>query len=196
MRKTGNHPAIHRPLGALPRAFRNGGAAFALTLLAMGGIHASAQGIGGHDSNAPVDFAADRIELQDRQDRVILSGDVRISQAGLNLRAARTLVNYSDAGSLSIQRITATGGVTITRADESARGNVAVYDFNRRIITLAGDVRLRRGSDTLNGGRLVIDLRTGISSIDGNAQGSSSVTGNVEQTGSGRVSGTFAVPQD
>lgn len=196
MSRIATHPALHRSFGKFPRAFRNGAAAFGLTLLAMGGIHASAQGIGAHDSNAPVDFAADRIELQDRQDRVILSGDVRIDQAGLNLRAARTLVNYSDAGSLSIQRITATGGVTITRADESASGNVAVYDFNRRIITLAGDVRLRRGGDTLNGGRLVIDLRTGISSIDGNAQGSSSVTGDVEQTGGGRVSGTFAVPQD
>lgn len=196
MSNTVNHSAARRPASYLRRAVRNGGAAFALTLLAMGGIHASAQGIGGHDSNAPVNYAADRIELQDRQNRVILSGDVRIDQGALNLRAARTLVNYSDAGSLSIQRITATGGVTVTRGDEYARGNVAVYDFNRRIITLAGDVRLRRGGDTLNGGRLVIDLRTGISSIDGNAQGSSGVTGDVEQTGGGRVSGTFSVPQD
>jgi lipopolysaccharide export system protein LptA len=61
-------------------------------------------------------------------------------------------------------------------------------------------VRLKRGSDTLNGGRLVIDLRSGVSSVDGAASGSSSVAGEdggvtTTNTG-GRVTGTFSVPQD
>ncbi|MDR2857245.1 MAG: LptA/OstA family protein [Novosphingobium sp.] len=149
-----------------------------------------AQGIAGHDSNAPVNYAADRIELQDRAKRVILSGNVAITQGDLRMQAARTMVAYTDAGSLQIQRLDATGGVTVTRGSESARGNVAVYDFNRRIITMAGDVALRRGSDTLNGGRLVMDLNTGISSIDGRGGGAVSAGG----TGGGRVSGTFAAP--
>ncbi len=34
----------------------------------------------------------------------------------------------------------------VTRGDESARGDVAIYDFNRRIITMVGGVALRRGS--------------------------------------------------
>ena len=102
------------------------------------------------------------------------------------MSSARTIVDYSDAGSLSINRISATGGVTVTRGNESARGNVAVYDFNRRVITMTGDVRLRRGSDTLNGGRLTIDLRSGLSSID--AAGGSGENG--------RVTGSFSVPQD
>ena len=167
---------------------------FAATLAAAGGIAAYGQAIAGHNSNAPVNYAADRIELQDKQNRVVLSGNVRIDQAGLTLNAARTLVDYTDAGSLRIQRIMATGGVTVARGNERARGNVAVYDFNRRIITLAGDVRLNRGSDTLNGGRLVIDLRTGVSSVDGRASGSSSVTGSQSGSG-GRVTGTFSVPK-
>lgn len=102
------------------------------------------------------------------------------------MTSASTIVDYSDAGSLSIQRISATGGVTVTRGNESARGNVAVYDFNRRVITMTGNVRLNRGSDTLNGGRLTIDLRTGLSSVDG-AGGSD---------GGGRVTGSFSVPED
>ncbi len=177
-------------------ALRWGMAGFTLTLGAMAGIQAGAQAIAGHNSNAPVNYAADRIELQDRQNRVILSGNVDISQAGLRLRAARTQVNYTDAGSLKIRRILATGGVTVTRGDERASGEVAVYDFNRRVITLAGNVRLNRGGDTLNGGRLVIDLKSGVSSVDGSANGSSSVTGAVRNTGSGRVSGSFSVPQN
>lgn len=168
---------------------------FALTIAAMGGIQLSAQAIAGHNSNAPVSYAANRIELQDRQNRVVLSGNVQITQAGLQLNAARTIVNYSDAGNLSIQRIMATGGVDVQRGNERARGDTAVYDFNRRIITMAGNVRLNRGGDTLNGGRLVIDLATGVSSIDGNASGSSSVTGSSSTSG-GRVTGTFSVPQN
>lgn len=177
------------------RMLRSAAIGFAGTLALAGGIAAYAQAISGHNSDSPVNYAADRIELQDRQNRVVLSGDVRIHQAALTLTAARTLVDYTDAGSLRIQRIMATGGVNVARGDERARGNVAVYDFNRRIITLAGNVRLKRGGDTLNGGRLVIDLRTGVSSVDGRASGSSSVTGAQGSSG-GRVTGTFSVPKN
>ena len=176
------------------RMLRSAAAGFVATLAAAGGL-AYAQAIAGHNSDAPVNYAADRIELQDRQNRVVLSGNVRIDQAGLTLNAARTLVDYTDAGSLKIQRIMATGGVTVARGGESARGNVAVYDFNRRIITMAGDVRLNRGGDTLNGGRVVIDLKTGVSSMDGRSSGSSSVTGSSGGSSGGRVTGTFSVPK-
>jgi lipopolysaccharide export system protein LptA len=140
-----------------------------------------------------VTYAADRIELQDKQKRVVLSGNVDITQADLHLRAARTTVAYTDAGALKIQRIDATGGVVVTKGEQSARGDVAIYDFNRRIITLAGNVELLRGTDNLSGGRLVIDLASGLSSVDGSADGASSALG--ASTGGGRVSGSFAVPK-
>lgn len=138
----------------------------------------AAQVLGGHDSNAPVNYSADRIELQDRQDRVVLSGNVDISQGDLRLRAARTIVDFTNVGSLKIQRITATGGVVVTRADQVATGDVAVYDFNQRIITLVGNATLKRGTDTLRGNRFVMDLKTGVSAAEG-----------------GRVSGTFSAPK-
>lgn len=167
---------------------------FALTAALAGGMALQAQGLASHDSSAPVNYAADRIELQDRENRVILSGNVVIEQAGLTVRSARTLVNFEDNGSLSIQRITATGGVEVTRGDERARGDNAIYDFNRRIITMAGNVSLRRGSDTLNGGRLVIDLQSGLSSVDGSAAGSAGGPAG-STSGKGRVTGSFTVPQ-
>jgi lipopolysaccharide export system protein LptA len=175
---------------------RWGAAGFLVTAATLGGIQLSAQAIAGHNSNAPVSYAADRIELQDRENRVVLSGNVQITQADLTLSAARTIVNYSDGGSLKIQRIMATGGVNVQRGNERAQGDTAVYDFNRRIITMAGNVRLNRGGDTLNGGRLVIDLATGRSSVDGRVSGSSPVTGTTTTTSQGRVTGTFSVPQN
>lgn len=184
------------PTSLLPNPRRAGQlalAGFAATALLFAGMELQAQAIASHDSRAPVSYSADRIELQDRQNRVVLSGDVLIEQAGLTVRAARTLVNYSNAGELSIERITAVGGVVVSRGNETARGDTAIYDFNRRIITMAGNVRINRGGDTLNGGRLVIDLASGVSSVDGRAAGSSGVT--TSETSGGRVSGRFSVPQ-
>ncbi|MEE4207353.1 MAG: LptA/OstA family protein [Erythrobacter sp.] len=166
-------------------------AGFLGTIALMGGISGHAQSIANHNSRAPVNYAADRIELQDRANRVVLSGGVVIDQAGLTMRAARTIVSYDDSGELRIDRITATGGVVVTRGNERASGSTAIYDFNRRVITMAGDVSLRRGTDTLNGGRLVIDLASGLSSVDGRASGAGA-----SGAPGGRVSGSFQVPQE
>jgi lipopolysaccharide export system protein LptA len=186
-----------QPRSLASLAFRSlaGGLLAGAVAMAGFGSWAGAQGIAGFNSNAPVNYAADRIELQDRQNRVVLSGNVDINQGDLRLRAARTTVAFTDAGSLRINRIDATGGVQVNRGNETARGNVAIYDFDRRIITMVGNVALRRGTDTLNGGRLVIDLESGISSVDGRAGGGSSAVGSPGGTGGGRVTGSFSVPQ-
>ena len=175
----------------LARPLKRGAAGFAVATLAIiGWQQVGAQVFGGHDSNAPVNYAADRIELQGKQNRVVLSGNVDISQGDLRMRAARTNVAYTNQDELQIQRIDATGGVTVSRGTESARGDVAVYDFNQRIITMAGNVALRRGTtDTLNGGRLVMNLQTGVTTVDGRGGGAAG------SSGGGRVSGTFAVPK-
>src|SRR5687768_18178322 len=124
-----------------PASLAAGFAAAALAALGFASL-AEAQAIAGFNSNQPVDYAADRIELQDRQNRVVLSGDVVITQGDLRLTAGRTTVAYSDAGALRIQRIDATGGVIVSRGGETARGSAGVYDFNRRVIILSGGVAL------------------------------------------------------
>lgn len=171
-----------------PKPYRRVAIRSAVALPALGlAVLAASQQLGaqvfpGHNTNAPVDYAADRIELQDKQDRVILSGNVDVKQAELRLRAARTVVNFTNAGSLQIQRITASGGVVVTRNDEVATGDVGIYDFNQKIITMTGNATIKRGnSDTLRGGRLVVDLKSGVSSASGGP--------------GGRVSGTFSVPK-
>ena len=142
----------------------------------------------GHDSNAPVDVAADRIEVQDRADRAVFVGNVKATQGALTLDTARLTIAYSSGGEgIQIQRLDASGGVVVTSPSEVARGNFAVYDLDRKLITLVGDVRLAREGSTINGSRLLIDLNTGRAVIDGGAPG-------VGQSG-GRVTGHFTVPQ-
>lgn len=169
------------------RPLRMAALGFAGTFALVSGVqHLSAQGIANHNSDAPVNYLADRIEVQDKAKRVVLSGNVDISQTDLRLQAARTTVAYSDVGGIKIDRIDATGGVQVTRGNENARGDLAVYDFGRNIITMTGNVALNRGGDTLNGGRLVIDLESGLSSVDGRSGANGGAV-------AGRVSGTFAV---
>lgn len=169
-------------------------------LLAVPAAPALAQALANHNSNAPVDVDADRFEVQDRQDRAVFSGNVRVRQGGLNLDAQRLTIAYQGGptSGVTIQRLDASGGVTVRSASETARGNFAVYDLNRRQITMVGGVTLQQGPNRLSGGRLVIDLTTGRSVIDGSAVGGSAGTaatpGSIGSSG-GRVTGRFQVPQ-
>ena len=69
-----SRPSLARPLRIAVLTFA--GAACGL----LGLQQLPAQAISGFNSNAPVNYAADRIELQDRQDRVVLSGNVDVTQ--------------------------------------------------------------------------------------------------------------------
>ena len=170
-----------------------------LAVTALAAVAGSAPAIGqdatsalrGHNTNAPVDVAADRIEVQDRADRAIFSGNVVVRQAELTLNAERLTVAYSDTGGIQIERLDASGGVTVRSPSETARGQYAIYDLNDRLITLVGGVVLTRGESQVRGGRLVLDLDSGRAVMDGGARtpaGTSAGTG-------GRVTGTFTVPQ-
>ena len=151
-----------------------------------------------HDSSAPIDFGAQTIELQDRANRAILSGGVTIRQASMTLTADRVTVAYTGPitqGSPQVSRLDAAGGVTITRPDQRARAQYAVYDINRGIVTMVGNVTLNQGGNTVSGGRLSIDLDTGRATIDGSGVGATRAPdGSVTQSG-GRVTGRFSVPK-
>jgi lipopolysaccharide export system protein LptA len=141
----------------------------------------------GHDSNAPVDVTADRIEVQDRADRAMFTGNVHVKQAELSLDTERLTVAYSNADGVQIQRLDAAGGVVVRSPSETAKGDFGIYDLERKLITLIGAVQLNRGDNQVNGSRLVIDLDSGRAVIDGGPPG-------VNQSG-GRVTGHFTVPQ-
>ncbi|MFV0623825.1 LptA/OstA family protein [Sphingomonas sp. ac-8] len=152
-----------------------------------------------HNSNAPIDFSAASIELQDRANRAILTGGVTIRQATMTLTADRVTVAYTGQvaqGSPQASRLDAAGNVTVTRPDQTAKSRFAVYDVNRRVVTMIGNVSLTQGTNRLSGGRLSIDLDTGRATIDGSgvASGSAATPGGVTQQG-GRVSGSFSVPK-
>ncbi|MEO7188289.1 MAG: LptA/OstA family protein [Sphingomicrobium sp.] len=141
----------------------------------------------GHDSDAPIDVSADRIEVQERADRAIFAGKVHVTQATLTLDTERLTVAYSSSGGVQIRRLDASGGVIVKSPSETARGDFGIYDLDRKLITLIGAVQLNRSGSQVNGSRLVIDLTTGRAVIDGGGAG-------IGQSG-GRVTGRFTVPK-
>jgi len=157
--------------------------AFVPPALGQGGASA----LKGHDTNAPIDVAADRIEVQDRADRAVFSGNVQVRQGSMNLSASRITVAYADSGGIQVERVEASGGVTMRSPSETARGQFAIYDTGRRLVTLIGGVTLTRGDSNLRGGRLMIDLNSGRAVMDGGAAGAPGQTG--------RVTGRFTVPR-
>ena len=61
---------------------------------------------------------------------------------------------------------------------------------------MLGAVSLTQGANTVNGGRLTINLDTGRAVIDGSSVGSRGASGaaGATTTRGGRVTGTFSVP--
>jgi lipopolysaccharide export system protein LptA len=163
-------------------------AATGAALAAIAPAMSQTSALKGHNSDAPVTVAADRIEVQDRTDRAIFSGNVVATQEDLTLNAARITVAYTNAKGVQIQRIDASGGVTVKSPSETARGQFAVYDLNQRIITMIGGVTLIRGDSRVSGARLVLDLDSGRAVLDGGGPPGTTNSG-------GRVTGTFTVPQ-
>ena len=143
----------------------------------------------GHNTDAPVDFAADRIEVQDRADRVVFSGNVQATQGNLRMSASRVTVAYAQGGGngTQIQRMEASGGVTLRSPSETAVSQFAIYDIPRRLVTMIGGVRLDQRGNHVQGGRLVLDLDSGRVVMDGGAAGAPGQTG--------RVTGRFTVPR-
>lgn len=158
-----------------------------LSLASLAVAQGPASALKGHNSDAPIDVAADRIEAQDRADRAIFSGNVRVKQAALTLDTQRLTVAYSSSGGVQIRRLDASGGVLVRSPSETARGNFGIYDLDRKLITLIGAVQLNRGGSQINGQRLTIDLNSGRAVVDGGQAG-------IGQSG-GRVTGRFTVPK-
>ena len=172
-----------------------------LALAAIGGTAAFAQvrqeqptsALKGHNTNAPVDVTSERIEVQERADRAVFTGNVHATQGDMTLETPRLTVAYSTAqgssngANVQINRLDASGGVVVRDPSETAKGDFGVYDLDRKLITLIGNVQLTRDKNQVNGARLVIDLNSGRAVIDGGPPG-------VNSSG-GRVSGHFTVPQ-
>lgn len=118
----------------------------------------------------PIEIEAKMLDVQQDRRMAIFQGDVVATQGVMVLRADRVQVAYAAAGGQNtFERLEATGKVLISTPQETAQGNTATYDVGPGIITLTGAVVLTRGENVLRGERLVLNLATGTSRMEGGA---------------------------
>ena len=127
-------------------------------------------GFGGvaHDSDQPVEAVSDTLTIDQTNGRALFSGNVIIIQGDLRIAAEDVEVIYSDLdGERSVDEIIATGGVLITRGEDAAEGEDAVYAVAAGILTMTGDVLVTQGTTTIAGDSMVVDMTTGDGVVEG-----------------------------
>lgn len=159
--------------------------AFAIGTLPVSAQQASA--LKGHDTGQALDILAGQIRIKQKKGQTFFTGGVKVSQGSLVLTANQIVVFYDLAEGFdnpSVQRLDATGGVALTSPSETVTSEWAVYDVEKRIVTLGGKVAYNSQNASIKGERLELNLITGLVKLDGQSQ-----------DGDQRVTGRFSVPK-
>ncbi|MAD39249.1 MAG: hypothetical protein CMO30_13410 [Tistrella sp.] len=149
------------------------------------------------DTSQPIEITAqDSLEWADVERVATFRGEVKAVQGTMTLYADTLKVHVAQPGAKGakqappqagqsegqqgggladaageISKIEADGHVQIITPNESARGDVGVYDVNKGMITLTGAVKLTQGRSQLEGERLVLDLNKGRSTLESGRKG-------------------------
>ncbi|MFL5333878.1 MAG: LptA/OstA family protein [Geminicoccaceae bacterium] len=153
--------------------------AAAATYLLLVGVGAAQQaptppaGNGGGDK--PIEITADRLVLEQNQQKAIFSGNVDALQGDTTLRTDLLRVFYvsdeerkATGTQQTVRRLEAEGNVVITQPGETATGNSGTYDVVGGKMVLLGDVVLTRNKNVVRGDRLDVDRNTGVSVVTTN----------------------------
>ncbi len=159
-------------------------AALVLLVAAVFSNPANAQFRNAQDTTLPIEIAADALEVQQDNQIAVFSGNVDAQQGEMKLRAEKLLVYYHEGSggeaAQAISKIDAEGQVFFSSGSETASGGQGTYDVDNGVIVLTGQVVLTQGDNVIKGNRVVLDLKSGLSTMDSAAAG-----------GDGRVRGLF-----
>lgn len=159
-------------------------------VLALAGVDAGAQGGPSNalqgfskNRNEPIKIQAATLEVRDKDKVATFSGDVYVVQGDTDLRCKVLVVFYEDepgkpgmpaaqpgpGGQQQIRRMEAKGGVVVHQKDASqtATGDNGEFEMRANTVTLTGNVVVTKGQDVMRGQKLVVDLTTGVSRMDG-----------------------------
>jgi lipopolysaccharide export system protein LptA len=131
----------------------------------------------------PVQIEAATLEVRDKDKIATFSGNVHVIQGDTDLRSRTLVVFYEEeagprsggikaaqpgpGGSSQIKRLEANGNVIVTQKDQTATGDKGIFDMRANTVTLVGNVVISQGQNVLRGERLVVDLTTGVSRVEG-----------------------------
>ncbi len=122
-----------------------------------------------HDSTQPVEVTADKLSVDQADGSAIFEGNVVIGQGEMRITAGQVKVLYADGSDATgeIDRLEATGGVTLVSGAEAAESREAVYSIATGNIVMTGDVLLTQGRNALSSQKLTVNLNTGTGVMEG-----------------------------
>ena len=129
------------------------------TEIAFGGLKA--------DTSEPVQVTADGLSVDQTDGNAIFTGNVVVTQGALKLTAAELRVEYATGADQKIDRMFATGGVTLVNGTEAAEAREATYEVAAESVVMRGDVVLTQGRNAMSGQTLTVDLTTGKGRMEG-----------------------------
>lgn len=127
--------------------------------IAFGGLRA--------DTLLPVEVTADQLGVNQTDGTAVFTGNVLVVQGDMRLAADRVEVVYGNAERSRIERLHASGQVTLVSGADAAEAADAVYTIETGAVEMTGSVLLTQGGNTISGERLVVDLATGTGRMEG-----------------------------
>ncbi|MCL3881442.1 lipopolysaccharide transport periplasmic protein LptA [Marivita sp. GX14005] len=118
------------------------------------------------DTSLPVEVSAESLSVSQNDGSALFTGNVVIGQGEMRLSAPRVLVFYTE-GQTGVERLEATGGVTLVNGDQAAEAERADYHVNRGTIEMRGSVLLTQGANTLVSDEMDVDLEAGTAQMTG-----------------------------
>ena len=118
------------------------------------------------DTSAPVEVSADELAVDQKTSAATFTGNVVISQGDMRLSAAKVLVIYRQ-DQQGIQRLEATGGVTLVSGTDAAESQRANYNIDEGVIVMTGDVLLSQGLSALMAESMTLNLDDGTAQMQG-----------------------------
>lgn len=118
------------------------------------------------DPDLPVEVTSESLSVSQNDGTAVFDGDVVVIQGEMRLAAAKVLVVYNEQSS-GIERMEATGGVTLVSGPDAAEAARAEYDIPNGMIVMSENVLLTQGPNTLSADQMTINLRDGTAQMNG-----------------------------
>lgn len=141
----------------------------ALTLLPVSATAQGAQIAFGNvkqDTTQPVEVTADNLSVNQNDGTAIFTGNVLIGQGQMRLSAPKVQVYYNEEGD-RIERMQASGGVTLVSGEDAAEAANADYNIDTGMIHMGGNVLLVQKQSALTAERMVVDTKAGTARMEG-----------------------------
>ena len=118
------------------------------------------------DTTAPVEVTSDELSVDQETGRAVFVGNVIVGQGELRLAAQKVTVIYREE-SAGIERMIATGNVTLVSSLDAAEAERADYTIDSGEIIMTGNVLLTQGLSAIASDKMVIYLKDGTANMTG-----------------------------